>query len=123
MWKWWQANDSTSCPLAIITIIGKDDELETAKPAAGFNIRVRCRWNTVRQVLKTPAVTLQQLLVDGKPVEAKETILKANRNGVADAYYLYTWGQPAKGRHTITAIVKQLSSNKTENITKTFIAN
>lgn len=122
-WKWWTGPEKTNRPLAIITVVNKNDEFEAGKPESGLNIRVRCRWKTVRQILKEPIVTLQQLKVDGKVVDVKETVEKDRRNGPADAYYLYAWGQPAKGKHTIQATVKETSTNAVQTYTQTFVQN
>jgi hypothetical protein len=87
-----------------------------------LNIRVRTRWNTVRQTLKSAAVTLQQLKVDGKIVSFEEVIKKSPRGeGTADVYYLYKWGTPSKGLHQIEATVKDLSTNAVKTYKETFI--
>jgi hypothetical protein len=42
---------------------------------------------------------------------------------IADAYYLYIWGNPAKGKHQIEATVKDLSTNTVQTYTQTYVQN
>jgi prenyltransferase beta subunit len=122
-WKWWGAPDKLIRPQVTITVIDKDDKYEAGKPESGLNIRVRCRWNSVREALKTQAVTLQELKLDGQIVAAKDTVIKNKRGLIADAYYLYIWGTPAKGKHQIEATIKNLITNVVEKYTQTYVQN
>ncbi len=110
-------------PQVAITVIGKDDLFEAGNPEAGVNIRVRCRWNSVRNTLKTPAATLQQLKIDGKVVIAEEIIKKDKKDMPADAYYLYQWGNPAKGFHKIEATIKDVNTKFLQTYSQTYFQN
>lgn len=110
-WKWWSAPNKLIRPQAAITLITKDDLFEAGRPESGVSIRVRCRWNSIRQTLKSPAMVLGKLVVDGQAVQTEEMIIKSRRGVIADAYYLYHWGSPAKGGHLIEATVKDVKTN------------
>jgi prenyltransferase beta subunit len=122
-WKWWSTADKLIRPQVAVTVIGKDDVYEAGKPESGLNIRVRCRWNSVREALKTPVATLLELKVDGQVIAVKDTVIKNKRNLIADAYYLYIWSNPAKGKHQIEATVKNLSTNTVQTYTQTYVQN
>jgi prenyltransferase beta subunit len=118
-WKWWNGN-KLNRPLAIITTVTSDDLFETGEPEEGVNIRIRCRWNGVRQAMKSHSALLEELKIDGIPVKAEE-VIKGFRNTVSDAYYLYKWGIPEKGNHMIEARVKDLRSGITRTYTSSYI--
>ena len=122
-WKWWSVPNRLIRPQAAITFITKDDAFEVGKPESGISIRVRCRWNSVRQTLKSPAVVLEKLVIDGQTVKAEELIIKGRRGDVSDAFYIYPWGNPAKGRHQIEVTVKDLKTNTTQTYKQTFVQN
>lgn len=122
-WKWWSAPNRLIRPQAAITFITKDDVFEVGKPESGISIRVRCRWNSVRQTLKSPAVLLEKMVVDGQTVKAEELIIKGRRGDVSDACYIYPWGNPAKGTHQIEVTVKELKTNTTQTYKQTFVQN
>lgn len=105
-WKWWTGTNMNR-PLAALTVIDSDDLFEVGKPQQGLNIRVRCRWNGVRQTLKSPSAVLQELRVDGAVVST-EQVVRRMRNNVSEAYYLYKWGVPSAGKHSIEAVVSDL---------------
>lgn len=111
-WRWWDAGNETSRPQAIITLVYKEDKFEEGRPDSGVNIRIRTRWNSVRQTLLAEAVVLERLSINGKTVHA-EQIVKKNKGGApSDAYYLHKWDQPAKGTHRIEAVVKNIQSGR-----------
>jgi prenyltransferase beta subunit len=119
-WKWWDAPNRVNRPQAAITVINNKDAFEAGKPQdEGINIRVRCRWHSVREALKSAAVTLQELKVDGKTVKADE-VIKRGKNGPVDAYYLYKWGNPDKGTHQIEAVIKDLATNIIKTYKQTY---
>jgi prenyltransferase beta subunit len=120
-WKWWNG-EKLLRPQAVITVIGKDDPFEAGKPESGLNIRIRTRWRSVRQALKSEAVKLEQLKVDGIVVKA-ELVNVGRRNPPSDSYYLFKWGEPAKGTHRIEAVVRDISTNETITYTITYIKN
>lgn len=121
-WKWWGAVDKLIRPQVAIMVISKDDIFEAGKPETGLNIRIRCRWNSVRQALKSPAATLTELKIDGNVVNTEEVVV-GRRNPPADAYYLYKWGNPAKGVHKIEASVRDIRTNAIETYTTSFVQN
>ncbi|HEX2976790.1 MAG TPA: prenyltransferase/squalene oxidase repeat-containing protein, partial [Bacteroidales bacterium] len=114
-WKWWSGN-TMKRPIVALTIIGSNDPFEAGKPETGVNIRVRCKWNGVRQSLKSRSAVLQELRIDGKPVHAEE-VIKGFRNTVSDAYYIYKWGIPGKGDHKIEAVIMDLRSGNIKTYT------
>jgi prenyltransferase beta subunit len=122
-WKWWSAPDQLIRPQVTITVIGKDDIYEAGKPESGLNIRVRCRWSSVREALKSATATLQELKVDGQVVTAEEVIKKGRKDSPVDAYYLYKWGNPDKGKHLIEATVKDLNTNTVQTYKQTYVQN
>lgn len=122
-WKWWTTPDHLVRPQVAITVLNKNSIYDAGKPHEGLNIRVRCIWYSNRETLKSPAATLQELKVDGKVVIAKESVIKNRRNIIADAYYLYEWGTPAKGTHKIEATIKNLANNQVHTYTQTFFQN
>lgn len=122
-WKWWSAPNKLIRPQAAITVITKDDSFETGKPERGVIIRVRCRWNSIREALKSPATTLQELKVDGKIVDTEEVVEKGRRDSPVDAYYLYKWGIPNKGKHLIEATVKDINTNAIHHYTQIYVRN
>lgn len=121
-WKWWNAADESNRPQAMITVLNKDALFEVGKPENGLNIRIRTRWNSARQTLKSEAVHLEQLKVDGQVVNA-ELVNIGHGNRLSDSYYLYKWGDPSKGAHKIEAIVKDIHTNATQTYTQTFVQN
>ncbi len=109
-WKWWSTPNKLIRPQVAVTVITKDDVFEAGKPENGVNVRVRCRWNSVRQALKSPAIKLDKLVIDGQIVQTEEVITRS-RGGAVDAYYLYKWGNPTKGTHQIEATVKDVNTS------------
>ena len=122
-WKWWSTSNTLIRPQVAITIISSDDRFETGKPDKGVAIRVRCRWNSMRQTLKSPAIVLEKLVVDGKTVNTEENVIKSRRGVISDAYFIYQWGQPANGIHQIEATVKDVRTNVSRSYKKVFIQN
>lgn len=109
-WKWWSTIDKHKRPQAAITVLNSASLFEVGKPDTGVSIRVRTRWNTVRQDLKAAAVQLEQLMVDGQVVKAYEVVKKGYSGRPADVYYLYKWGDPSKGEHIIQAMLKDIKT-------------
>lgn len=122
-WKWWSTPNKLIRPQAALTVITKDDLFEAGRPENGVNVRIRCRWNSVRQALKSPAIRLEKLIIDGQAVQAEEVISKGRNGQTFDAYYLYKWGNPGKGGHLIEATVKNLNTNVMQTYKKTFDQN
>lgn len=110
-WRWWD-NPRLQRPLVSLVAVRPADEFETARPAQGLMLRVRCAWeNTTQGLPKTPLTELVKLSVDGTEV-APELVAKKQPRGAAylDYYHQYALANPAPGRHTATAVVKQLES-------------
>ncbi len=123
-WKWWQDPKKETPQLwAAITVVHPNDSFEVARPDKGVSIRIRCRWNSVRETLKAPLVELQQLTVDDVIV-TPELITKKNRKGdIADAYYVYLLPVPSKGTHRIKAVLKELKTGAAQTMTTSFVQN
>ncbi len=109
-WKWWDDNNNPDRPLAAITVVDSNDLFEAGKPDEFYNIRIRTRWNSIRQALRSPAVVLEELRVDGQVVETR--LINVGRARPSDSYYLYHWTNPSKGTHTIVAMVRNLKDNE-----------
>lgn len=123
-WKWWKEDGKeTTLPWAAITVVTSKDTFEVARPASGVTVRIRCSWNTVRQALKNPLVTLTTLKIDGKEVKAEYVEKKNKSEGVADCYFLYNMQNPSAGKHTIQATFKNLKSNAVRIMNDAFIYN
>ena len=121
-WKWWSAAEELNRPQVAITVLDKDALFEVGKPENGLNIRIRTRWNSVRQTLKSEALHLEQLKVDGLAVNA-ELVNVGRGPRLSDSYYLFKWGEPSKGLHKIEAIVKDVKTNSLQSYTQTFVQN
>jgi hypothetical protein len=120
-WKWWQGDAKLDQPWAAITAITNRDSFEVARPVNGVNVRIRCWWNSVRQALKEPFVTLENLKIDNVEVKPEYVEKKDNRGGaIADSYYLYSLQKPSKGKHVIEATFKNLKTNSVRKINKSF---
>jgi len=118
-WQWWEEGSRKMDYMwGTITVVGPDDPFEVAKPEKGVNIRVRCWWASVRQALKTPLVSLEQLVVDNQVIDP-ELIKQGGRRG-SDGYYLYSIPDPAPESHVIKAKLKNLKTNQVRTIEKQF---
>jgi hypothetical protein len=119
-WKWWSAAEELNRPQVAITVLNKDALFEVGKPENGLNIRIRTRWNSVRQTLKSEAVHLEQLKVDGEVVKA-ELVNVGRGPRLSDSYYLFKWGEPSKGVHKIEAVVKDVRKGTLQSYSQTFV--
>lgn len=123
-WKWWHDTKKEALQQwAAITVVHREDSFEVARPEKGVNIRIRCRWNSVRESLKAPLVELQQLTVNDAIVTPELITTKNRRGDVADAYYVYSLSDPSKGTHRIKAVLKELKTGAAKTMTTSFIQN
>lgn len=123
-WRWWKDKEKETTRLwAAITVVHREDSFEVARPEKGVNIRIRCRWNSIRESLKAPLVGLQQLTVDDAVVTPELISTKNRRGDVADAYYIYSMPDPSKGTHQIKAVVKNLKTGAAKTMTVSFVQN
>ncbi len=111
-WQWWDKNESAMRPWAAVTIITPEDKYEAGRPPKGVAVRVRPWWNSVRQSLRTPAVELEKLEIDGQVVEAKLVTVKARNGDVADSYYIYQMEESPTGSHSVKATLKNLRNGQ-----------
>lgn len=119
-WRWW--NDDTSemvKPLAVVTIVEPGDQFETAVPEKGVAVRIRARWEGVRQNIKQPEVKLDRLEIDGKEAQCQYSERKF-RNTISDAYYTYDMPACSAGEHEAKAYVTEIKTGKTEMIVERF---
>ncbi len=123
-WKWW-TNDTSALnhPWAAITLITQTDSFEVAHPATGVNLRIRRSWNSIRQLLKEPAVVLENLKIDDAEVKPEYKEIKNKRGGIDDSYYLYAMKQLTKGKHTIEATFRNVRNNEVRKMHKKFSYN
>ncbi len=112
-WRWWD-NPDRSRPMVSVVPVRPTDDLEAGRPESGINLRVRCAWeNTNQGVLKSPLSEFVKLSVDGR--EVTPTLVERKRtNGMFDehAHHFLLTGEAAKGKHTATAVVRELATKK-----------
>jgi hypothetical protein len=120
-WKWWNdQNQETKRPWAAVTVLLPTDTFDVARPDKGVNIRIRCWWLGIRQMLAKPLVALEELKIDGKVVEPELVSKKARNGDVSDSYYLYLLPQPSGGDHTIEAKLRHLNKNTVKTMSTKF---
>ncbi|WP_169472260.1 prenyltransferase/squalene oxidase repeat-containing protein [Pedobacter hiemivivus] len=119
-WQWWDNKDMALRPWAAVTVLTPGDQFEVGHPDKGMAIRIRCWWNSTRQSLKSPAVALQKLEMDGKSIEAKLVTLKARNGDTSDAYYLYSVEDLPKGNHVITVTLRNIADGTVKIVSKSF---
>lgn len=122
-WQWWDNKEHANRPWAAITILTPRDTFDVARPEKGLAIRVRCWWNSVRQSLKSPAVRLEQLKVNGIIVDPKLVTLKTRNGDTSDAYYWYPVENPEKGEYRIEATLKKVDDSSVKVVNQTFNQN
>ena len=112
-WRWWD-NPAIQRPLVSVAAITPEDEFETARPAQGVMIRVRCAWeNTTQGLPKRPLVELVRLAVDDavvSPTLAKTAVARPRQALVNDHYHQFHLPDPAPGKHTVEATVRQIET-------------
>jgi hypothetical protein len=121
-WQWWSDDGNELIhPKAVVTIIKPGDKHESTCPDQGVYIRVRCWWNSNRQVLREPLVKLERLLVNGIEVEPEYVQITNNRGQIMDSYFVYHIPQPLNTEYEIKAIIRELENGNMETITEKFI--
>ncbi len=118
-WKWWGDNEIENVlPWAAITVINPSDSFEAERPLKGVNIRIRCQWDGVRNVIKEPLVELIQLKINNRLINIDSIIKKENKG--SDGYLLYTMDNISNGDYVIEATLKHLKNQSERVITKKF---
>lgn len=118
-WQWWKEDShEMNHPWAAITVVEPADTFEIACPVKGVNIRIRCWWDGVRNIIKEPLVKLHQLSIDNTIINP-EFIKLEGRKGV-DSYYLFSIPNPSEGEHVIEARLRYLKTNSMRTIIKRF---
>jgi hypothetical protein len=112
-WRWWD-NPEISRPLVSIVAVKPSDELEAGRPESGVNLRVRCAWeNTPQGLLKAPLAELVRLSVDDREVTPTLISRKAQNNLLAEhAHHYALTPEAARGKHRVTAVVRELATKK-----------
>jgi hypothetical protein len=110
-WRWWD-NPAIVRPMVSLVAVKPEDPFETARPAEGVTLRVRCAWeNNPQGALKQPLAELVRLTVDGAEVAPELATIKGPRGALlADHYHHYHLAQPAAGKHTATAVARVLQT-------------
>jgi hypothetical protein len=110
-WRWWD-NPDVRRPLVSIVAVRPDDEFEAARPERGVTVRVRCAWeNTTQGLPKKPLVELVGLTVDGGAVAPTLATPRQPRGAaLLDAYHQFHLPDPAPGKHTATARVRDVET-------------
>lgn len=112
-WRWWD-NPRRGRPLVSIVPVRPSDEFEAGRPASGINIRVRCAWSSNYQgALRTPLAQLVKLVVDGREVapvldERKWSMTQPGEH----AHHFPLTGEAAKGEHAVTAVVREVATQR-----------
>ncbi len=120
-WAWWNDNTKTfNDAYGVITLVTPKDTFETACPQQGVNIRVRCAWNGSRQFLESPAVVLEQLIVDNKVVKPEYVEIKDRRGSFMDSYYVFKMPEAGVGVHHVKGIFRSLRYGTTKEISEQF---
>ena len=119
-WQWWDNREKALRPWAAVTVLRPGDQFEAGHPDKGVAIRVRCWWNSTRQSLKSPAVALEKLEMDGKAIEAKLVTGKARNGDTSDAYYLYPVEDLPKGNHVVTATLRNATDGTVKIVSTSF---
>lgn len=120
VWKWWgqDSGDLIKLP-AMVTAFSSSDTFETGRPETGYGIRVRCDWNSNRQILKDPNIILESLSIDGRKVETQLVEEESKSGNIEDNYYLWT-GNLTEGIHTVLAKIVYRNTGEKKEITYTF---
>lgn len=118
-WKWWDDNQVENIhPWAAITVVHPADSFEVARPQKGVNIRIRCRWDGVRNTIKEPLVDLIQLKINNTVIDAKDIIKKEENE--KDSYFLYIIDDIKDGEYVIEATLKHLKDKSVKVVTEKF---
>ena len=112
-WRWWD-NPQIQRPLVSVVALKAADEFEAGRPEKGVAIRVRCAWeNATQGTPKNPIAELVKLLVDGAEMQPRLVARKGGRGGgLADHYHILELVNPPPGKHTATAVVRELATKK-----------
>lgn len=112
-WRWWD-NPQCERPLLSIVAVGPDDEFESDRPNEGLNIRVRCAWESnYLGALRKPLAELVRLSVDG--VEVKPTLVERKRTNTQAGEHAHCFAltpKQAEVVHTVTAVVREIATNR-----------
>ena len=112
-WRWWDS-PTRARPMVSVVPVRAGDKLEAGAPESGVNIRVRCAWqNAPHGLLIAPISELVKLSVDGR--EVTPTLVEKKRpNGTWDehAHHFALTAEAAKGKHTVTAVVREVATKK-----------
>jgi len=120
-WSWWEKDSLIKAkPWAAITVIEAPDTFEVARPVSGVNIRIRCEWSGIRQMPGKAVVTLEKLIINGKPLVNEYVEKKDGKGMVTDAYFLVTLPDIMKGNYTVEAALRSLKTNEIRKIQKIF---
>jgi prenyltransferase beta subunit len=121
-WQWWSDDGNELIhPKAVVTIIKPGDKHESTRPDQGVYIRVRCWWNSNRQVLREPLVKLERLLVNGIEVEPEYVQITNNRGQIMDSFFIYHIPQPLNTEYEIKAVIRELENGNMKTITEKFV--
>jgi hypothetical protein len=148
-WRWWD-NPAIMRPPVSLVVIRPEDQFEAGRPQRGVALRVRCQWEASNMgVPLAPLTELAALTVDGKKVEPQpmpagaraglagkggkagkgkkgakgkkaQAANTATGNKRAEHYYLME--TPIPGKHTATAVVRELATGKEMSRTVEFEA-
>ncbi len=122
-WRWWD-NPDVQRPLVSLVALTPADQFEAERPVKGVTLRVRCAWECTPQgLLKQPLTELVSLAVDGQSVSPELCTRKAPRGmRLADHYHRFAIPEPAPGKHSVTATVRELESKRQFSRTLEFAA-
>ncbi|MDP3072588.1 MAG: prenyltransferase/squalene oxidase repeat-containing protein [Opitutaceae bacterium] len=112
-WRWWD-NPQRARPLVSIVPVRPHDEFEAGRPESGINLRVRCAWSSnYLGALRTPLAELVKLIVDGREVEPVLIEQKwTTKQPGEHAHHYALSGREAEGEHAVTAVVREIATQK-----------
>jgi hypothetical protein len=84
---------------------------------------VRCAWeNTTQGVLKAPISEFVRLTLDGRETKPELVAKEARNNMHSEHHYLLALPELAAGKHTATAVVREIASGRESTRTIEFTA-
>lgn len=112
-WRWWD-NPQCERPLVSLVAVRPEDEFEMDRPAAGVSLRVRCAWqSSYLGALQKPLAELVRLSVDGREVTPTLVERKHTNTQAGEHAHVYALTDAAaEGEHTVTAVVREISTGR-----------
>lgn len=112
-WQWWRDQQTESgLPWGVLTVVESKSKFEVGRPSHGAVVRIRTRWQGLRNRLKEPLTELIELQIDGRRVDPNQ-IRREQTEGV-DSFQWYPL--PAAGAQKLSATFRHLKTGGTRTI-------